>query len=383
MATSEKNIHLRFLHCSDIHLDTTFPDLNAAKSDERRHELRSSFMNMMQYVRDRGIDYVLMSGDIFDTGYATNATAEVLIREFNNCKDTKFIIAPGRSDKYENNPIYTSGRLPENCYVFTNAELDRFDFDDHNLTIYGWAYVNDEKHGSPIGGKKVDDSSKINIVCGYCDLDGDIDSDKIPMPVSELKKFGADYYALGSRHEASDFTKLGDSIYSYCGSLESTGFKESGLGGTNLIVIDFTDGELSVDVKRVTFGKLRFKTETIDITGVNTASEIINKISRLISNKKYGIETALCVELIGNIDPHFLISKNLESDAFGLYHFDMRDKTLPLFGTEKYKRDMSVKGELFRTLSPMLYSKDEDERLTAARAFRVGLAALEGRDIDL
>ena len=60
----------------------------------------------------------------------------------------------------------------------------------------------------------------------------------------------------------------------------------------------------------------------------------------------------------------------------------MIDKTLPLYGTEGLKRDMSVKGELFRNLLPMLEGDNEEDRLVAARAFRVGLAALENRDID-
>ena len=69
--------------------------------------------------------------------------------------------------------------------------------------------------------------------------------------------------------------------------------------------------------------------------------------------------------------------------AFGLYFFDMVDKTLPLYGTEHFKRDMSVAGEIFRRMYPMLTSPNENDRLTAARAFRVGLAALENREIDL
>ena len=43
---------------------------------------------------------------------------------------------------------------------------------------------------------------------------------------------------------------------------------------------------------------------------------------------------------------------------------------------------MSVAGEIFRRLYPMMQSDSEEERLIAARAFRVGLAALEGREID-
>ena len=119
---SEKNQAsvLKFLHCADIHLDTPFVGLAPEKSDERRVGLRTAFMKMMEYVRGAGIDYVLMSGDIFETECATNSTAELLIREFRNCPDTKFIIAPGRFDAYENNPIYTSGRLPTNCFVFSD-----------------------------------------------------------------------------------------------------------------------------------------------------------------------------------------------------------------------------------------------------------------------
>ena len=95
MSDTQKTTHLRFLHCSDIHLDTVYNGPSEEKSEERRRELRVSFMNMMQFVRDRGINVVLMSGDVFDTRYATNTTAEVLIREMRNCQSTIFIISPG------------------------------------------------------------------------------------------------------------------------------------------------------------------------------------------------------------------------------------------------------------------------------------------------
>ena len=312
MGESGKNTHLRFLHCSDIHLDTPTVGLTAEKCDERRRELRSSFMRMMQYVRDRGVNVVLISGDLFDNRYATNTTAEVLIREFRNCSETVFIISPGRSDYYEDNPIYTSGRLPSNVYVFSKDTLSRFDFEQFNVTVYGWAFMSEKMNESPLYEKVVDDASRINLVCGYGDLGGSIDSDLCPLSENELKKFGADYYALGSRHEAGDFMKIGDSvIYSYCGSLECTGFEDTGIGGANLIVVDYQDGELSIDVKKLSFGRLRFVTETIDITGVDSGSEIINRITRVISEKKYGMETALRVQLVGDIAPQFLVPKNL------------------------------------------------------------------------
>ena len=95
--SENKKTRLKFLHCSDIHLDTPFVGLTAEKNEERRRMLRGSFVKMMQYVREAGINIVLMSGDLFDVEYATNTTAEVLIREFKSCPDTYFVIATTRT----------------------------------------------------------------------------------------------------------------------------------------------------------------------------------------------------------------------------------------------------------------------------------------------
>ena len=376
-----KKTHLRFLHCADIHLDTPFVGMTADKSEERRRALRSSFMRMMQYVRDSKINVVLMSGDIFDTEYATNTTAEILIREFKNCPDTVFIIAPGRYDYYNGNPIYYSDRLPDNCFVFSSDKLSRFDFEEYNITVYGWAFMEKSFKENPLLGRRVDDASRVNIVCGYADLDGAVDSDMCPISLADIKKFGADYYALGSRHEASKFSSASGSKYAYCGSLECIGFDDNGLGGVNLLSLTYSDGELYIENKKMSFGYVRFVTEQLDITGVNTSNEIISRISRMISDKKYDSETALKVELTGYVEPRFSVPLNMENDAFGLYYFRIIDKTIPLYGTEGFKRDMTVKGEIFRSLYPKLISANEEERLLAAKAFRIALAALENRDL--
>ncbi len=383
MEKSSFSKKLKFLHCSDIHLDLPYVGMTAEKSAERHREKRATFMRMMEFIRERGVNYVLVSGDLFDTKYVTNNTAEVIIRELRNCPDTKFVIAPGRSDAYRDNPIYLSGRLPSNCYVFSSESLSRFDFEEDRVTVYGWAFQDENMTTNPLYDSHVDDGTKINIVCGYADLGGELDSTTCPISLTDMSRFGADYYALGSRHEKTEFVKKGGSMYSYCGSLECTGFDNPYVGGVKLLSVDYNDGELSIDGKHVTFGHLRFVTEQIDITGVSANNEITNRISQLISSKKYGVDTALSVELTGYVDPRFIVPKSLECDAFGLYYFKLEDKTVPLYGTEYFERDMSVAGEIYRRLLPMMQSENEEDRLVASRAFRVGLSALENRDIDL
>ena len=52
--SEKKKTRIRFLHCSDIHLDMPFVGLSAEKSEERRRVLRASFVKMMQYIREKG-----------------------------------------------------------------------------------------------------------------------------------------------------------------------------------------------------------------------------------------------------------------------------------------------------------------------------------------
>lgn len=378
-----RKTRIRFLHCSDIHLDTPFVGLSADKSEERRKVLRASFVKMMQYVRETEINIVLMSGDIFDVGYATNSTAELLIREFKNCPNTEFIIAPGKNDYYNDNSIYSSGRLPSNCHIFSSSALSRFDFEDYNITVYGWAFTTRDMNENPLYDREVDDSSRVNIVCAYADVDGDVDSTYCPVSKNDLKKFGADYYAFGSRHDETRFASAGASKYSYPGALECTGFDEPGLGGVNIITVEYEDGEVAISNKSIAFGHVSFKTEEVDITGMNSTNEIVSAVSSMIAEKKYDHETALRVILTGYVEPRFAVPKNLENDAFGLYYFKIIDKTIPLHKTESFKRDMSVKGEIYRQFYPLLTGEDEETRLLAAKAFRIALAALENREMEV
>ena len=65
----------------------------------------------------------------------------------------------------------------------------------------------------------------------------------------------------------------------------------------------------------------------------------------------------------------------------GVFFLEIRDFTLPLYGTEQLKNDPTIIGEFFRSLLPMLENGTPDERRVAAKALRVGIAALKGEDV--
>jgi len=57
------------------------------------------------------------------------------------------------------------------------------------------------------------------------------------------------------------------------------------------------------------------------------------------------------------------------------------DNTTPLFDLDALKKDPTVKGEIVRSLLPLLESAEEEEAHRARTALRYALLALSGKDI--
>ena len=123
---------IRIIHMGDLHLDSPFSSLGVDKSEIRRRELRATFTSILYYIKEVAADIVLISGDLFDDGYATTETVELLCSQFASLPDCRFVIAPGNHDPYTRGSLYASGKLPKNVCVFTSEGLQRFVFDDLN-----------------------------------------------------------------------------------------------------------------------------------------------------------------------------------------------------------------------------------------------------------
>ena len=84
-----KERKLRIFHTADVHLDTPFSKLDIRRGEARRNDLRATFTAMMLYARRMEADIVLIAGDLFDDGSATNQTVSLMCREFESNKGCK------------------------------------------------------------------------------------------------------------------------------------------------------------------------------------------------------------------------------------------------------------------------------------------------------
>ena len=370
---------IKILHMGDLHLDSPFSSLGVDKSEIRRREFRATFTSILYYAREAAVDLVLISGDLFDDGYATAETVELLCKEFAGMPDCRFVIAPGNHDPYTRGSLYAAKKLPKNVYVFSDSILSRFVFEDLNTEVYGWAFCGDSLLQSPLAGRTADDNGRLHLVCGHCDLSSPL-SKYAPVTRADVVGFGAHYNGFSHIHKTPEVFREKNVVWSYSGVVEGRSFDECGQGGVNLIEAE-TSGDFALTVRRISTARRWYAAENIDVTGAQTLSDVAAAIDKTVKEKKYDDKTLLRVTLTGAVSPTMENLSRLEGAVRGLFSLEIRDETAPTYDGGLLEKDMTMRGELYRALLPSLTSGDPQTRATAAEALKLGLAALEGRNL--
>ena len=368
---------LKILHTGDIHLDSPFARLDAKKAQQRREEARASFCAMMAYARKTNVDLILMAGDVFDGEFVTRETVDMLMREFAKVS-CPVVISPGNHDYLSLSGIWMKEKFPENVYIFRSPEIRCFSFDALNTDVYGYAFTEPEMMQSPLSGRRVQDPSRINLLCIHGDTTSPI-SRYAPISGGDLAAFGADYAALGHIHNAPAIERREKTVSVYCGCLEGRAPDETGPKGAVVAEITKENANAVVRAGRVRFSKRRYENASADCTGAETMASLEARIRQTIADGGYGEDTLLRLTLTGETDPKLQVDTELLADRFTeLFSLEITDNTVPALSAAELMQDRTVRGEFYRALLPELENGDPRRRRIAAAALRAGLAAMTG-----
>lgn len=371
---------VKIIHTADIHLDSPFSLLDVQKAQMRKNELRETFSAIVKLAESEKADIMMIAGDLFDSGFVTKETTELLVSLFSSVPSCRFVIAPGNHDYIWGHSPYKKENFPKNVYIFDNEQISCFSFPEINVDVYGYAFTSGDYTENPLEKKIQLQRSRINILVAHADIGGK--SKYAPITNSDIMKSGFDYIALGHIHAGGKVQAVGNTYYAYCGCPEGRSFDEC--GAKSVIVAEFSKNatQLSADFRNYRTCKRRYEKINVDITGVSSQDALFGCVKSAVENGKFDSDVLLRVRLTGRISPETtLYPKKLTAASLGLFYLEVEDASVPLLNYDELKNDISVKGAFFRELLPLLQSENEDERRTAATALRYGLAALDGNDV--
>ncbi len=371
---------MKILHTADLHLDSPFSSSHIFTADKRRNGQRQVLRRIFELAKAEGCQMILIAGDLFDGKYVTPETVAFVKSLFSEA-DIPVIISPGNHDPFVNGSFYKSEALPENVYIFSSSELQRFDFPELHTSVFGYAFTSSVLSESPLCGIDGGESDGgIRLLCAHADLSSPV-SKYCPLTVGDISALGIDYAALGHIHNRDTDDSFGGSTIRYCGFAEGRSFDELGEGG--VLIVDI-DGEQGVSVSRRIVSAQKYEARELDISDCRERSEIISKIKAETEGAVGDKPTHLRLTLTGVSEAEQMpdlcsLEGELTNDS--LLSLELVDTTIQGADVAALSSDPTLRGEFYRGLYSGLIADDAAARRKSALALQIGLAAIDGRKI--
>ncbi len=393
---TERMTAMRLLHCADLHLDARMTaNLDKEKARERKKELLLTFERMVEYAAGHGVDAILIAGDLFDTRNISATARHAVWDAVEGHPEIVFFYLQGNHDTDH----FFSDRedLPENLRLF-GGEWRTYALGSGRVKISGLELSSENVAGA--WHSLVLDPADFNVVMLHGQETGAGAKDKSEViRLRELKNKGIDYLALGHIHSYKEGRLDARGVWCYPGCLEGRGFDECGEHG--FVVLDIDEDGGGWRRTFVPFASRRLYEVEADITGCETASEMMGRIREALSGngaRDEGPDAGMAedgaeghagavpsrrdlvkVVLTGQVDVETetdteYIRKRLEPD---FYFVKVADETTLEVDADRFMLDESLKGEFVRTV---MAAEDlsEDDR---AAVIRIGLKAIAGEGV--
>lgn len=361
----------RILVCGDLRLDALYRYHTADMAQKRRAEARQSFATLFDTLEADGVGYVLFCGNLLDAAFTTSDTVAFFLDTLKKHPRLTVVIAPGDADRNLIKPLYATNRMPENVFVFSEDGPTRFDFED--VTFYGFPSPADESAAPPaevLSGLHAASDEKLHVLA----FRGKADAPTL----RAVRAFGADITAIG------DFSSTAHTVYSDSpfvlspGCAEGRSFETAGFGSTVTLSAVKAEKGFRISYTASPYATRRYVVRELSLDFCKTPSDVRKAIKDAVRDGGYGDETFLRLILTGSLPPPLLIPQI--SENLGLYGLRLTDATLPNADADRFRRDMSVRGELFRSLEKSFYGENALDCRTVAEGFRLGLAILDDRE---
>jgi len=270
--------NFKFIHCSDLHLDTPFKRISSYDPALGERMIRSSFDaldNIIYKAISERVDFILFAGDIFDRKFSTPRSryyfAEAVRRSGIRC-----YIAYGNHDherKWEE-----SIPFPPNAIVFPDHPVNIPYPDEENKTADVIGVSHSVKEESRDLTADISGSPAFSIAVVHCDLDTASEGKRYaPCRLGDLLEKDIDYWALGHVHTRNIVHTFPHVVYP--GNTQGRSINETGEKGAYLVTVE--DGKVA-EMEFFVTGTILWSEIEVSITGKDLNSlmdEIASKTS--------------------------------------------------------------------------------------------------------
>lgn len=345
---------MKFIHIADVHLGAV-PDRGKPWSMRRKEDIRKSFFEVLELVKDQQIPLLLIAGDLFHSQPLKRELRE-LNEQFAKMSQTEIVFCAGNHDYLHPKSYYRGFPWASNVHFLENQEIGSIYLEHLHTTVYGSSYWSSQETQDIYSGCHPLQRSGYHILL----LHGG-DAKHRPFSVSRLKRAGFDYVACGHIHQAGHIVP--DRIV-MAGALQPTDCKDLGLHG-------YWTGDLQPDSCQVIFhpiGRCQYIEQEIPVAPQMGMYQLQKQTEEILSQRRPEQISHLC--FTGSRNPDLEIDESIFAGMERVV--SVRDETVPEFDLELLKRQYP-NGLIGRFITQMEQHPQQD---IAQEALKYGLTAI-------
>lgn len=233
-----------FLHAADLHLDSPLRGLDAregAPAERIRKASRIALERMVDAALERGVDFVLLAGDIYDTRPAFE-TYLFFHGQMARLSKAGIPVAMVLGNHDHGGASPRAERLPEGVRVLSAEAPESIEIVD-GVWVHGQSYPTRDIAVDLTGRYPAAVPGVLNIGLLHTALDGYSGEHAAyaPSNTERLASHGYDYWALGHVHQRHQLHVRGCHIV-YPGNLQGRHVRETGAKGA--VFVEYGDGRI-------------------------------------------------------------------------------------------------------------------------------------------
>ena len=271
----------RFIHCSDLHIDSPFKGLTSQAptlASALRESTFKAFKEISRLALQEKVDAVLIAGDVFD-GADRSLQAQLkfrrILKELSDENIQSFIVH-GNHDPL-NSWAHTL-EWPEHVTIFPGNKVHHVPAKKEGKNIawvYGISYPQKEVKENLALKFKNEKKEGFSIGLLHTNVGQQPGHDNYaPCSINDLVSRNFDYWALGHIHEFKVLRESDPAIV-YSGNTQARHSREAGQKGCCLVTLS-TDGP--PDIRFISTDVVAYRSATVDLQTAESINDVLSSI---------------------------------------------------------------------------------------------------------
>jgi DNA repair exonuclease SbcCD nuclease subunit len=232
---------VRFIHCSDLHIDSPLDGLErypGAPVEALRGATREALRNLVDLAIEREVDFVVIAGDVFDGDWRDMNTGLYFGSQMRRLERAGIPVYLKKGNHDAASEITRALALPSNVHEFPAARPGTFRIDALRVALHGRSFADRAVPEDIAAGYPDAVPGWFNVGVLHTSLAGYTAHDRYaPTSLDTLRGRGYDYWALGHVHAREVLQDARPRIV-YCGNPQGRHAAETGAKGCELVEVD-------------------------------------------------------------------------------------------------------------------------------------------------